>query len=374
MQRQVLNRPIPTNIPQNKTPPEIFDDYCRRVITRGNYLDSQEIAHELISTLAKIKFLPLFHHIQSSNRFVDTPLDVYWHTNSLRVLFEGEEFILRFFHKWSRSNHRTFEGEIGVGSLGRHPKIVKLSFEFFGNPFREDLLPKFSMEESLIRVTAIFIDRLGGGKGPEISFELTENTQESSQKVPFERCRVECAEDKCHLAISDDLKEISHKILATKSIEIQEICSRRGYWPNDERTLSASPALSVSRDMMLIPTSLFVRLNGFDPLTSPRLEGSDFCLRAQAQAHVTTISSGAAIGVLLLAHCTTPDYTSKLLSPLKMSKYELEALREYSLRWREVERQTKAANSLTSAKLTWVIHCDGSQGLEAATILQTLCQ
>jgi hypothetical protein len=229
------------------------------------------------------------------------------------------------------------------------------------------------MEESFIRVTAIFIDRLGGGKGPEISFELTDNTQESSQKVPFERCRVECAEEKCHLGSSDDLKEISHKILATKSIEIQEICSRRGYWPNDERTLSASPALSVSRDMMLIPTYLFVQLNGFDPLTSPRLEGSDFCLRAQAQAHV---SSGAAIGVSLLAHCTTvdttPDYTSK--SPLKLSKYELEALREYSLRWRELERQTKAANYLTSAKLTWVIHCGGSQGLEAATILQTLCQ
>jgi GT2 family glycosyltransferase len=129
---------------------------------------------------------------------------------------------------------------------------------------------------------------------------------------------------------------------------------------------------------MLIPTSLFVQLHGFDSLTSPHLEDSDFCLRAQAQAGVTTVSSGAAIGISLLAHSTTidttPDYTSKLFSPLKMSKSELEALREYSLRWREVERQRKAANYLTSAKLTWVIHCGGSQGLEAATILQTLYQ
>jgi hypothetical protein len=243
--------------------------------------------------------------------------------------------------------------------------------EFFENLFRQDLLSKFSMEESFIRVTAILIDRFGVGLIP---FELTDNTQESSQKCLFEQSRVECAEDKSHLG---DFKEISHKILAKKSIDIQEICSRRGYWPNDERTLSASPTLSVSRDMMLIPTSLFVWLNGFDPLTS-RPEGSDFRLRAQAQAHVTTISSGAAIDASLLAHYTTvnttPDYTSKLFGPLKMSKYEWEALREYSLRWREVERQRKAANYLTSAKLTWAIHCDGSQGLEAATILQTLYQ
>jgi hypothetical protein len=163
---------------------------------------------------------------------------------------------------------------------------------------------------------------------------------------------------------------------ATDSLSLS--LSHRGYWPNDERTLSSSPSLSVSRDMMLIPSSLFFQLHGFDPLTSPHLEDSDFCLRAHSLFNTTTLSSATAIGITLLSQYTTidttPEYTSTLFSPLKMSGNELEALREYSVRWREVERERKRKSYLTTAKLTWVIHCGGSQGLEAATILQTLYQ
>jgi hypothetical protein len=219
MQNQA-NRPNSTKIShQNKTPVEILDDYCRRVIAIGNYLDSQEIMHELVSILPKIKFLPLFHQIQSLNRFIDTSIEAYWHSNSIRIFLELEEFILRLYNKWSRSNHRTFE-EIGVGSLGRHPKIVKY-FEFFQNPFRKDLLPKISME-SLIRFTTIYIDR-SGGRGGGNNLEFNENTQENFQKFLFEKCRVEYGGDKYHLGISVDLKELFHKILATKWIETQEI-------------------------------------------------------------------------------------------------------------------------------------------------------
>lgn len=130
--------------------------------------------------------------------------------------------------------------------------------------------------------------------------------------------------------------------------------------------------------MMLVPLTLWIQLGGFDPATSPHLEDSDFCLRAFSQAHVQTISSGIAVGISLLSHFTTidtnPEYTSKIFSPVLMSTIELESLREYSLRWREVEKKRKESNYLTKAKLTWVIHCGGSQGLEAATILQTLYQ
>ena len=127
---------------------------------------------------------------------------------------------------------------------------------------------------------------------------------------------------------------------------------------------------------MLLPSALWRTLHGFDPVTSPHLEDSDLCLRALFDHNISSISAGNAVGINLLSHFTTidttPEYTSKFFSPLSMSGMELEALREFSLRWRELEKKRKEANYLTSAKLTWVIHCGGSQGLEAATILQTL--
>jgi hypothetical protein len=127
---------------------------------------------------------------------------------------------------------------------------------------------------------------------------------------------------------------------------------------------------------MLLPSDLWQTLHGFDPLTSPHLEDSDLCLRGLFHHNISSISAGNAVGVTLLSHFTTidttPEYTSKFFSPLSLSSTELEALREFSFRWRELETKRKEANYLTPAKLTWVIHCGGSQGLEAATILQTL--
>lgn len=127
---------------------------------------------------------------------------------------------------------------------------------------------------------------------------------------------------------------------------------------------------------MIVPVSTWNILEGFDVEMSPLLEDSDFCLRAYHEFNISTFSSGYSVGISLLAHHTTIDtineYTSKLYSPLKLSSLQVDSIRKYSGRWREKERVRREQNYITDAKLTWVIHCGGSQGLEAATILQTL--
>lgn len=64
--------------------------------------------------------------------------------------------------------------------------------------------------------------------------------------------------------------------------------------------------------------------------------------------------------------------TSTLFNPLQMKLSVQQAFRSFSRSWRDKHRAWREARFLTPAKLTWVIHCGGSQGLEAATILQTL--
>jgi hypothetical protein len=48
------------------------------------------------------------------------------------------------------------------------------------------------------------------------------------------------------------------------------------------------------------------------------------------------------------------------------------AIETFSHTWRETRAMALSSNYLTSSRVTWVIHCGGSQGLEAATILQSL--
>lgn len=109
---------------------------------------------------------------------------------------------------------------------------------------------------------------------------------------------------------------------------------------------------------------------------SPGFEDIDMCLRVRDMGLAVNVV-GQAVGVTVKALHTydddeTNDLTSSLFNPLYMRLSTLSAFQAFSKRWKEKRQIERSANFLTPAKLTWVIHCGGSQGLEAATILQTL--
>lgn len=153
----------------------------------------------------------------------------------------------------------------------------------------------------------------------------------------------------------------------------------RGYWPFDSRTLpSPQQVAAVSRDMMVVPVSLWRRLDGFDEALSPRLEDADLCLRARQQSGleavlITGLAAGVSLQPLLSrAEDTTNTYTSEQFNPLLVTPAVLSALHSFSSRWMEVQAEERRLRHITPARLSWVIHCGGSQGMEAATILQHL--
>ena len=160
------------------------------------------------------------------------------------------------------------------------------------------------------------------------------------------------------------------------------VCFSRGYWATDKRTHSHEQALAVSKDMMIFKKSILLNkvVNSphglFDETMSPMFEDVDLCLRAKEQGLVVNIA-GEAVGTSTKALYMYDEdeishLTSSLFNPLHMKLSVLQAFQAFSKRWKEKHQLERERNFLTPAKLTWVIHCGGSQGLEAATILQTL--
>jgi hypothetical protein len=149
----------------------------------------------------------------------------------------------------------------------------------------------------------------------------------------------------------------------------------RGYWPSDSRTLSVSSATAVSRHLMSLSWKTFLSLDGFSPAMSPLMEDIDLCLRAAELNYtirITGQSTAISLESIMAVKDTTNDYTSSIINPLALSHASLQALSTFSERWKDKQAEVRRKGYLTDAKLTWVIHCGGSQGLEAATILQTL--
>ena len=114
----------------------------------------------------------------------------------------------------------------------------------------------------------------------------------------------------------------------------------------------------------------------FDEIMSPMFEDVDLCLRARELGLVVNIA-GEAVGTSTKALYMYDDdevshLTSSLFNPLQMKLSMLQAFQAFSQAWKEKRQLERQKQFLTPAKLTWVIHCGGSQGLEAATILQTL--
>ena len=164
-------------------------------------------------------------------------------------------------------------------------------------------------------------------------------------------------------------------ILSCTSSIVPRTSRSRGYWPGDSRAIGIHPADAVSRHMMAVTRSTWMSLGGLNALMSPVADDVELCARALL-ANLTVVVVGGARGVstgpLLLADERESSYTAEVFNPRSMAAPHLHAIKAFTDAWKDFFRARRVAGYLTDAKFTWVIHCGGSQGLEATTIMQTL--
>lgn len=149
----------------------------------------------------------------------------------------------------------------------------------------------------------------------------------------------------------------------------------RGYWAGDSRTLGVNPAYAVSRRMMALAKRTWLDLGGLSAVMSPLVEDVDICARALhrgLQVVVVGEVQGVSVGPLLLSSDREEAYTSEIYNPRSMSTPFLAALRAFSELWSDFFNTRRSDKYLSKSRFTWVIHCGGSQGYEAATILQEM--
>ncbi len=164
------------------------------------------------------------------------------------------------------------------------------------------------------------------------------------------------------------------------------IVSCRGYWPLDKRTRpSLDPdkhsadydaALGVYKYSFAMAIGTWQALQGFNVDMHPSAEDSDLCLRARFNHNMSVKVVGDSVGTLLLEVIPGSRYvdaqTADLINPLALTDSELRSLRLFTDVWMQPLRHYRESKFITKANMTWIIHCGGSQGYEAATILQSL--
>jgi hypothetical protein len=112
----------------------------------------------------------------------------------------------------------------------------------------------------------------------------------------------------------------------------------------------------------------------FRPRFSP-FEDIDLCLLANGigvESYVTKDSFSISLEEMFVPAFKSSDLTSDLFDPSLLHPTTVKSLQTLTSTWIELYRKEKESKYVTSAKLTWIIHCGGSQGLEAATIIQSL--
>lgn len=116
---------------------EVFDAHVVEVLSNGGYLDAGEFAHALGDKI-NLARLETFRSIQGHNKKVDTLLDAYWHLRGIRAFSEMENHVKANISKWKKiATPINFE-ELGLGSLLKHPKVMRL-FGFDGTVTRSAL-------------------------------------------------------------------------------------------------------------------------------------------------------------------------------------------------------------------------------------------
>jgi hypothetical protein len=114
-----------------KTASEIIETLMKRIIEHGGYVQSSRVYNDLVDIFPEVKYNATFRAIQGINKFVDSAVEVYWHTNSIRIYSELEEYVVQLYNKWKKKSFSKFE-EIGVGVLFASDSVVK-KFEFYDN-------------------------------------------------------------------------------------------------------------------------------------------------------------------------------------------------------------------------------------------------
>ena len=194
---------------------EIFDKQVSIAIRNGEYVDAVKIMSGLVHIQPFAKSIPSYRTIQGINRSVDCGLDAFWHSNSIRIYQDLENFVTESISRQRKRKYERFE-EIGVGTLRAHLKVVE-RFGFYSKPSLVAHIPSISTK-SIIKYTQNFMSRNRGVK-------LDENSDIQQRYMEYLKGELsnEYNCDVAFLGVHVEYKDLFHKLVSIQGKETQMI-------------------------------------------------------------------------------------------------------------------------------------------------------
>lgn len=203
-----------------KTASEIIDCHIKGIINGGDYVDSSRVYHDLVDMFPEVKGNATFRVIQSINKFVDSAIDVYWHTNSIRIFFDVEKFIVQLYNKWKKKTCDRFE-DIGIGSLSKNVNIVK-KFEFYDTDI--DTTSMLVVEKNVVLSCAVEYMSPNRGKGQQRQqFQLDPDSNKKFDAFLLSKLQKMYHYRSKAIGVTVDFASLFHQIIASKGRERSSI-------------------------------------------------------------------------------------------------------------------------------------------------------
>jgi hypothetical protein len=198
----------------------IVKEIIAKYIQEDKYVDAFQIENGLraAGNFVGMSRLTVIQDVQRINVFVDSCIDSYQYTHHIRIFCDLEAVILEMYKKMVQDHagrYTSFES-IGVGSLVRHPKIVKL-FGFDDERIIPSHLPQVTVKD-VIEVTLEFMDR--NKSGPRENGNLQKEFDQHMRSKLSQRYR-------CHSTATgvqvDYTHSLYHKLIKLKHRESKAV-------------------------------------------------------------------------------------------------------------------------------------------------------
>ena len=202
--------------PRKQKASELINDHIEAIIKSGDYVDSNRVYHDLINIFPEVKGNETFRVIQSINKFVDSAIDVYWHTNSIRTFLDLEKYVVQLYNKWKKKTCTCFE-DIGIGIFFKNANIVK-KFEFYDEHMEKSHLLEVDKKDIISYAVEYMSIR---ARGPAHQQQQQQLDKDSNKK--FNAFLLPKLQRKYHssrlIGITVDFASLFHQIIPSRSRE-----------------------------------------------------------------------------------------------------------------------------------------------------------
>jgi len=135
----------------------IIKHYGNGIISAGKYVNASELWAALSHQVADLNRMQSFRNIQALNKAIDSAVDVYWHSYSIRIYSDLKAYVTKSLSIYFKKSNAEFEN-FGVGYLCRNERVVNY-FQFYDDaPEKDYLTPPVDVKFVLVTAKS-FMER-----------------------------------------------------------------------------------------------------------------------------------------------------------------------------------------------------------------------